>query len=116
MFTPVFPPTAASTIANKVVGICTTPTPRSQVAATNPARSVTVPPPKPIIMSVLENSDFPRIPQQKAATSILLESSPSGTPAKTDSNPLSARKSLSVSALTDKPTGWMMRTFFAPDR
>ena len=40
---PVLPPTAASTIASSVVGTWTTATPRSQVAATKPARSVTVP-------------------------------------------------------------------------
>ena len=37
---PVLPPTAASTIASRVVGTCTTRTPRSQVAATKPPRSV----------------------------------------------------------------------------
>ncbi len=42
---PVLPPTAASTIASRVVGTWTTLTPRSQVAATNPARSVVAPPP-----------------------------------------------------------------------
>jgi hypothetical protein len=48
---PVLPPTAASTIASRVVGTCSTRTPRSQVAATNPARSVTAPPPRPTTAS-----------------------------------------------------------------
>ncbi|CAM5487078.1 hypothetical protein STANM309S_04814 [Streptomyces tanashiensis] len=37
---PVFPPTAASTMARTVVGTATQRTPRSQVAATKPARLV----------------------------------------------------------------------------
>ncbi len=45
VFIPVLPPTAASTIASSVVGRCTTLTPRSHVAATNPPMSVVDPPP-----------------------------------------------------------------------
>ena len=45
VFMPVLPPTAASTMASSVVGTCTTRTPRSQVAATKPPRSVVAPPP-----------------------------------------------------------------------
>ena len=48
-FTPVLPPIAASTIASRVVGTCTTPMPRSQVAAANPAMSPTTPPPRATI-------------------------------------------------------------------
>ena len=44
---PVLPPTAASTMPASVVGSCTTRTPRSQAAATQPARSVVAPPPSP---------------------------------------------------------------------
>ena len=44
---PVLPPTAASTMPSRVVGTWTTRTPRSQVAATKPARSVVAPPPTP---------------------------------------------------------------------
>jgi hypothetical protein len=51
MFTAVLPPTAASTMPSSVVGTCTSRTPRSQVAATNPARSVTAPPPTPTTTS-----------------------------------------------------------------
>ena len=43
--TAVLPPTAESTIASSVVGTCTRSTPRMNVAATNPARSPTTPPP-----------------------------------------------------------------------
>ena len=43
---PVFPPTDASTIANKVVGILMNAMPRLNVEAANPPKSVTMPPPK----------------------------------------------------------------------
>ena len=79
---PVFPPTAASTIASSVVGTWTTRTPRSQVAATNPARSVTVPPPTPTTASVRVNPACPSAPQSSAATTALLASSASGTTAR----------------------------------
>ena len=45
-FTPVLPPTLASTIASSVVGTCTNGTPRRRVAATNPAMSPMTPPPR----------------------------------------------------------------------
>ena len=43
---PVFPPTAASTMASSVVGKFTQAMPRLNVAAANPPRSVTMPPPR----------------------------------------------------------------------
>src|SRR5437899_93236 len=43
--TPVFPPTAASTIASSVVGHWITGTPRLYTAAAKPARAPTIPPP-----------------------------------------------------------------------
>ena len=43
--TPVFPPMAASAMPSSVVGTETNATPRMYVAARNPARSVTTPPP-----------------------------------------------------------------------
>ena len=52
MFTAVLPPTAASTTASRVVGTRISRTPRSQVAATNPARSVVAPPPTPTMASL----------------------------------------------------------------
>src|SRR5215467_460637 len=51
MLIAVLPPIAASTMARSVVGMKMTGMPRSQVAATNPARSVTAPPPTPMIRS-----------------------------------------------------------------
>ena len=45
-FTPVLPPSALSTCATTVVGRWTSGRPRSSVAATNPARSPTTPPPR----------------------------------------------------------------------
>ncbi len=45
---PVLPPTLLSTCASSVVGICTNGSPRSAVAAANPARSPTTPPPSAI--------------------------------------------------------------------
>ena len=65
---PVLPPTAASTIASSVVGTCTTRTPRIQVAATNPARSVTAPPPSETTTSLRVSPTRPQTSQQKPAT------------------------------------------------
>ena len=47
-FTPVLPPTEASTCASSVVGTCTKATPRWKVAAAKPARSPMTPPPSAI--------------------------------------------------------------------
>ena len=44
-FTPVLPPIALSTCATNVVGTCQKCKPRENVAATNPVRSPTTPPP-----------------------------------------------------------------------
>ena len=94
---PVFPPTAASTIASSVVGTWTTRTPRSHVAATKPARSVTVPPPTPTTASVRVNPAWPSAPQSSAATAALLASSASGTSARYASRP--AARAASATAL-----------------
>lgn len=61
---PVLPPTAASTIARTVVGIAIQRTPRNQVAATKPARSVVDPPPTPTMTSERVNPDWPSAFQQ----------------------------------------------------
>jgi hypothetical protein len=53
---------------SSVVGRCTTGTPRSQVAATKPARSVVAPPPIATSASVRVNPIWPRTSQQYAAT------------------------------------------------
>ena len=78
----VFPPTDASTMPSTVVGICTTSMPRSQVAATKPARSVVAPPPRPMTASVRVKSVCPMICQQNAATSTRLALSASGISAR----------------------------------
>ena len=70
-----------------VVGTCTTCTPRSQVAATKPARSVTAPPPKPTTASVRVKSAWPITCQQNAATSTRLPASASGISASSTSRP-----------------------------
>ncbi len=75
---PVFPPTAASTIASSVVGRCTTLTPRSQVAATKPPMSVVEPPPTVTTASLRVNPVCPSTCQQNDATGASLASSPSG--------------------------------------
>ena len=71
--------------AEHVVGTWTMRTPRSQVAATKPARSVIAPPPSPTITSVRVKSAWPRICQQNAATSTRLACSASGTSASSTS-------------------------------
>ena len=50
--TATLPPTLASTMASRLVGICTNGTPRSHVAATNPAMSPITPPPSAITGSL----------------------------------------------------------------
>ena len=61
---PVLPPTAASTMPSTVVGTEIQRTPRSQVAATKPARSVVAPPPTPTTTSVRVKPDWPSAFQQ----------------------------------------------------
>src|SRR6266567_4426646 len=69
VLTPVLPPTAASTMPSRLVGSCTTRTPRSQQAATNPARSVAAPPPTPTTASVRVQAAPPGVSQRRAAAS-----------------------------------------------
>ena len=107
---PVFPPTAASTIASNVVGTWTTRTPRSQVAATNPARSVTVPPPTPTTASLRVKPACPSAPQSSAATTALLASSASGTTARYASSPAARAASATCCAHTASVGGWTTRT------
>ena len=65
---PVLPPTAASTMPSRVVGTCTTRTPRSQVAATKPPRSVVAPPPNVTTASERVKPASPSASQHDAAT------------------------------------------------
>ena len=77
---PVLPPTAASTMPSNVVGTWMTRTPRSQVAAANPATSVTDPPPRPITTSVRSSPARPKACQHIPSTPWVFAFSPSGTP------------------------------------
>ncbi len=61
---PVFPPTEASTCANKVVGILIHFIPRLKQEAANPPRSVTSPPPR------LISSAFLRAPSEESSRQI----------------------------------------------
>ncbi len=74
----VFPPTAASTMPSSVVGTSTTGTPRSQVAAANPARSVAAPPPMPTTQSDRVTRESASHDHSRAATATSLAASPSG--------------------------------------
>ncbi len=87
VLSPVLPPTAASTMPSSVVGTCTTRTPRSQAAATNPARSVAAPPPSATTASDRVKARRPSSDQRLPATSSVLARSPSGTAASTTSRP-----------------------------
>ncbi len=78
VFTPVLPPTAASTMPSRVVGTCTTLTPRSQVAATKPPTSVVAPPPKVTTASERVKPASPSASQHETATAAFLARSPSG--------------------------------------
>ena len=76
---PVFPPTAASTMPSTVVGMLMKSTPRSQLAATNPARSVAVPPPSPTTRSLRVNPAAASSSQHLSSTAGVLAASASGT-------------------------------------
>ncbi len=86
----VLPPTAASTMPSSVVGISTTGTPRSQLAAANPARSVVAPPPIPTTQSDLVTLDAASQDQSPASTLTSLAPSPLGTSVTATVNPASA--------------------------
>ena len=75
----VLPPTAASTMPSSVVGTSTTGTPRSQVAAANPARSVAAPPPMPTTQSDLVTFGSASQDHSRASTATSLAASPAGT-------------------------------------
>ncbi len=79
MLIAVLPPIAASTIASSVVGIRTRRTPRNHVAATNPARSVTAPPPSPTIESQRDIRRAASRDHSADATPMSLAASPAGT-------------------------------------
>src|SRR5688572_9447979 len=95
---PVLPPTAASTMPSRLVGTMATRTPRSQVAATKPARSVVAPPPRPTTPSERVKPALPRIDQHRSATATLFAASASGTSMRTGSRPASVSRCDSRSA------------------
>ena len=74
---PVFPPTAASTLPRRVVGMLMYSMPRLKVDAANPPRSVTIPPPR------LIKNDFREAPLllRKVHTSAMLWSDLLSSPA-----------------------------------
>ena len=88
---PVLPPTAASTMPSSVVGTCTMSTPRSQVAAANPATSVAAPPPRLTIASLRPTPMRPNTSQMKPTTGSSLPASASGISMRCASIPLSDR-------------------------
>ena len=76
---PVFPPTAASTMPSKVVGMEIKSIPLNQVAATKPAKSVVAPPPMATTRSERVNLLLPNLFQQFPITSMFLAISELGT-------------------------------------
>jgi hypothetical protein len=87
----VLPPTAASTMPSSVVGTWTTGTPRSQVAAANPARSVTAPPPMLTTQSVLVTLAPASQDHSRASSAAFFAPSPDGTPVTATWYPASSR-------------------------
>ncbi|SKU03972.1 Uncharacterised protein [Mycobacteroides abscessus subsp. abscessus] len=105
MLIPVFPPTAASTMASSVVGTCTTLIPRSHVAAANPAVSVAAPPPRLTTASLRPIPMRPNTSQMKPRTAKSLPASASGISTRCASMPLSARV-LRISSAVSARVGW----------
>ena len=103
----VLPPTAASTMPSSVVGTSTRGTPRSQVAATNPARSVAAPPPMPTTQSDRVTRSAASQDHSRAATATSLAASPAGTSATATENPASASTRPTGLATAPSPSGWM---------
>ena len=106
---PVLPPIAASTIPSTVVGMVTNFTPRNQVAATKPARSVVAPPPSPTTASDRVKPAVPSTDQHRAATAAVLAASASGTSIRSGSNP-------GPPQLGDQPLGDLDQPRWVQDR
>ena len=109
----VLPPTAASTMPSSVVGISTTGTPRSQLAAANPAKSVVAPPPIPTTQSDLVTLDAASQDQSRASTLTSLAASPLGTSVTATVNPASARARQAGRAIAPRRSSWMTATVWA---
>src|SRR3712207_1013998 len=95
---PVLPPIAASTMPSRLVGTLTSRTPRNQVAATNPARSVVEPPPTLTTASERVKPAWPSTDQQVAATPTVLAASASGTSIRTTLYPAPLSRARTASA------------------
>ncbi len=76
---PTLPPTELSTCASSVVGTCTNRSPRANVAATNPARSPTTPPPSATTTDLRSAPWSSICSHSSAATSADLLCSPAST-------------------------------------
>ncbi|COY93644.1 Uncharacterised protein [Mycobacterium tuberculosis] len=100
---PVLPPTAASTMPSSVVGRCTIETPRSQVAAANPATSVAAPPPRLTRASLRPIPMRPNTSQMNPTTGRSLPASASGISMRCASTPLPAKRFRISSAVSASP-------------
>ena len=89
--TATLPPTEESTWASRVVGICTKSTPRRMVAAANPARSPTTPPPRAATASVRVSPASIMASHSSARRAGHLEPSPAGTVWAVTRNPAPSR-------------------------
>src|SRR5262245_33108305 len=114
VFRPVLPPMAASTMPSNDVATGTQRTPRSQQAATKPARSVTAPPPMPTTASVRVNAAPPSASQHRAATSIVLPASASGTSIGRIDAPAARRCTAAASATAASGGACTTATWAAP--
>ena len=93
-----------------VVGTCTTRTPRSQAAATQPARSVVAPPPRPTTASERVKPSRPNVSQHEPATGSVLAASPSGTSIGCACSPCIVTAARTDSATAASVGGWMTAT------
>ncbi len=109
-FTPVFPPTAASTWARSDVATFTYAVPRWYVAAANPATSVTRPPPTATTTSLRASPERAKDRQRSSTVARRFPVSPSGMVTTSNGSPGSRSSSQPASAMpawvtTRRPTG-----------
>ena len=90
-FTPTLPPTELSTIARRLVGTIRSGSPRAYVAATNPARSPTTPPPTATTHVCRSAFISTSSSNRTEARPRLFEASPAGTTAERSAIPAAAR-------------------------
>ncbi len=95
---PVLPPTPESTCASSVVGNCTNGSPRNAVAAANPARSPTTPPPR-ASTAVRRSAPVSSMRSTRSPnTASDLDASPGRDRQQRGSNPVAARPSSRAAA------------------